>query len=173
MPGIGDQGLRPAQGPPDGHRLRGRRRRRRHLWKKVAGLPEERIIRIPTDDNFWRMGETGPCGPCSRNLLRPRRPIPGGPPGSPDEDGDRFIEIWNLVFMQFEEGPPGTRVALPRPSIDTGMGLERLAAILQGKHDNYDIDIFRALILAWAEATGQDPDGPHKRQPPRHRRPLA
>ncbi len=88
--------------------------------------------------------------------------IPGGPPGSPDEDGDRFIEIWNLVFMQFEEGPPGTRVPLPRPSIDTGLGLERFAAILQGKHDNYDTDTLRALILASAEATGQDPDGPHK-----------
>ena len=88
--------------------------------------------------------------------------IPGGPPGTPDEDGDRFVEIWNLVFMQFEEGPPGTRVPLPRPSIDTGMGLERIAAILQGKHDNYDIDIFRALILASAEATGTEPDGPHR-----------
>ncbi len=132
------------------------------LWKKVAGLPDERIIRIPTSDNFWRMGDTGPCGPCSEIFYDHGDHIPGGPPGSPDEDGDRFIEIWNLVFMQFEEGPPGTRVDLPRPSIDTGMGLERIAAILQGKHDNYDIDIFRALILASAEATGQDPDGPFK-----------
>src|SRR5215470_6129393 len=132
------------------------------IWKKVAGLPDEKIIRIPTDANFWRMGETGPCGPCSEIFYDHGPEIPGGPPGSPDEDGDRFVEIWNLVFMQFEEGPPGTRVPLPRPSIDTGMGLERFAAILQGKHDNYDIDIFRALILASAELTGQDPDGPFK-----------
>jgi alanyl-tRNA synthetase len=132
------------------------------LWKKVAGLPDDRIIRIPTSDNFWRMGDTGPCGPCSEIFYDHGDHIPGGPPGSPDQDGDRFIEIWNLVFMQFEEGPPGTRVALPRPSIDTGMGLERIAAILQGKHDNYDIDVFRALILASAEITGQDPDGPFK-----------
>src|SRR5580700_5018374 len=132
------------------------------IWKKVAGLPDERIIRIPTSDNFWRMGDTGPCGPCSEIFYDHGPSIPGGPPGSDDAEGDRFVEIWNLVFMQFEEGPPGTRVPLPRPSIDTGMGLERLAAILQGKHDNYDIDIFRALILASAELTGQDPDGPFK-----------
>jgi alanyl-tRNA synthetase len=132
------------------------------LWKKIAGLPESRIIRIPTSDNFWRMGDTGPCGPCSEIFYDHGDRIPGGPPGSPDADGDRFIEIWNLVFMQFEEGPPGTRVPLPRPSIDTGMGLERFAAILQGKHDNYDTDTLRALILASAEATGQDPDGPHR-----------
>jgi alanyl-tRNA synthetase len=132
------------------------------IWKKVAGLPDEKIIRIATSDNFWRMGDTGPCGPCSEIFYDHGDHIPGGPPGSADEDGDRFIEIWNLVFMQFEEGPPGTRVALPRPSIDTGMGLERIAAILQGKHDNYDIDIFRALILASAEITGQDPDGPFR-----------
>ncbi|MCW3475088.1 alanine--tRNA ligase [Limobrevibacterium gyesilva] len=132
------------------------------LWKKVAGLPDERIIRIGTSDNFWRMGDTGPCGPCSEIFYDHGSSIPGGPPGSPDEDGDRFIEIWNLVFMQYEEGPPGTRVNLPRPSIDTGMGLERFAAILQGKHDNYDTDTLRALILASADATGQDPDGPHR-----------
>ena len=132
------------------------------IWKKVTGFPDEKIVRIPTDANYWRMGETGPCGPCSEIFYDHGPQIPGGPPGSPDEDGDRFVEIWNLVFMQFEEGPPGTRVPLPRPSIDTGMGLERLAAILQGKHDNYDIDIFRALILASAEATGQAPDGPHR-----------
>ncbi len=132
------------------------------LWRKIAGLPEERIVRIPTSDNFWRMGDVGPCGPCSEIFYDHGPEIPGGPPGSDNEDGDRFIEIWNLVFMQFEEGPPGTRVPLPRPSIDTGMGLERVAAILQGKHDNYDIDIFRALILASAEATGQDPDGRFK-----------
>ncbi len=131
------------------------------LWHKVAGLPREKIVRIPTSDNFWRMGDTGPCGPCSEIFYDHGEDIPGGPPGSDGADLDRFVEIWNLVFMQFEEGPPGTRVALPRPSIDTGMGLERLAAILQGKHDNYDIDILRAIILASAEVTGQDPDGPH------------
>ncbi len=131
------------------------------IWKKVAGMPDEKIVRL-TDANFWRMGETGPCGPCSEIFYDHGPHVPGGPPGSPDEDGDRFVEFWNLVFMQFEEGPPGTRSPLPRPSIDTGMGLERIAAILQGKHDNYDIDIFRALILASAEATATDPDGPHR-----------
>lgn len=132
------------------------------LWKKIAGLPDDRIIRIATADNFWRMGDTGPCGPCSEIFYDHGPSIPGGPPGSPDEDGDRFIEIWNLVFMQYEEGPPGTRVPLPRPSIDTGLGLERFAAILQGKHDNYDTDTFRALILASSEAVAQDPDGVFK-----------
>src|SRR6195952_5670130 len=132
------------------------------LWRQIAGLPDDRIIRIATSDNFWRMGDTGPCGPCSEIFFDHGPSIPGGPPGSPDEDGDRFIEIWNLVFMQYEEGPPGTRAPLPRPSIDTGMGLERFAAILQGKHDNYDTDTLRALILASAEATGRDPDGPEK-----------
>ncbi len=132
------------------------------LWKKIAGVGESKIIRIPTDDNFWKMGDTGPCGPCSEIFYDHGEGIPGGPPGSPDEDGDRFIEIWNLVFMQYEEGPPGTRSPLPRPSIDTGMGLERFAAILQGKHDNYDTDTLRALIMASAEATGQDPDGRFK-----------
>ena len=130
------------------------------LWKKIAGLSEDRIIRIPTSDNFWRMGDTGPCGPCSEIFYDHGDHIAGGPPGSADEDGDRFIEIWNLVFMQFEEGPPGTRTPLPRPSIDTGMGLERIAAVLQGVHDNYDTDTFRALIAASAEATGVASDGP-------------
>ena len=130
------------------------------LWKKIAGLSEDRIIRIPTSDNFWRMGDTGPCGPCSEIFYDHGDHIAGGPPGSADEDGDRFIEIWNLVFMQFEEGPPGTRTPLPRPSIDTGMGLERIAAVLQGVHDNYDTDTFRALIAASAEATGVAADGP-------------
>ena len=132
------------------------------LWKKIAGLPDEKIIRIATADNYWRMGDTGPCGPCSEIFYDHGPAIPGGPPGSPDEDGDRFIEIWNLVFMQYEEGPPGTRTPLPRPSIDTGLGLERFAAILQGKHDNYDTDTLRALVLASADATGQDPDGTHR-----------
>ena len=132
------------------------------LWKRIAGLPESRIIRIPTADNFWRMGDTGPCGPCSEIFFDHGDHIPGGPPGSPDEDGDRFVEIWNLVFMQYFEDPPGTRTPLPRPSIDTGLGLERFAAILQGRHDNYDTDTLRALILASADATGQDPDGPFR-----------
>ena len=130
------------------------------LWKKIAGLPEERIIRIASSDNFWAMGETGPCGPCSEIFYDHGEDVPGGPPGSPNEDGDRFIEIWNLVFMQFEQVAPGERRDLPRPSIDTGMGLERIAAVLQGIHDNYDVDLFRALILASAEATGTAPDGP-------------
>jgi alanyl-tRNA synthetase len=133
-----------------------------NLWKKIAGLPEEKIIRIATSDNFWRMGDTGPCGPCSEIFYDHGPSIPGGPPGSPEEDGDRFIEIWNLVFMQFLEEPAGTRTPLPKPSIDTGMGLERFAAILQGKADNYDTDTLRALILASAEATGQPPDGTFK-----------
>jgi alanyl-tRNA synthetase len=106
------------------------------LWKKIAGLKDDRIIRIATSDNFWSMGDTGPCGPCSEIFFDHGEGIPGGPPGSPDEDGDRFIEIWNLVFMQFEQQANGDRLNLPRPSIDTGMGLERLAAVLQGKHDN-------------------------------------
>ena len=108
------------------------------------------------------MGDTGPCGPCSEIFYDHGDHIPGGPPGSPDADGDRFIEIWNLVFMQFETLPGGERVNLPRPSIDTGMGLERIAAVLQGVHDNYDIDLFRALIRASADLTGVDPDGPHR-----------
>ncbi|MFT3730401.1 MAG: alanine--tRNA ligase [Hyphomicrobium sp.] len=118
------------------------------IWKKVAGLPDSRIIRIATNDNFWQMGDTGPCGPCSEIFFDHGDKIPGGPPGSADEDGDRFIEIWNLVFMQFEQIAPGNRIDLPRPSIDTGMGLERIAAVLQGKHDNYDIDLFQHLIQA-------------------------
>jgi alanyl-tRNA synthetase len=132
------------------------------LWKKIAGLTDEKIIRIPTDDNFWKMGDTGPCGPCSEIFYDHGPSVAGGPPGSADEDGDRFIEIWNLVFMQYLEEPAGTRNALPKPSIDTGMGLERFAAILQGKKDNYDTDTLRALILASAEATGTDPDGEFK-----------
>ncbi|MBV8651681.1 MAG: alanine--tRNA ligase, partial [Alphaproteobacteria bacterium] len=130
-------------------------------WKKIAGLPESRIIRIPTSDNFWQMGDTGPCGPCSEIFYDHGDKIPGGPPGSADQDGDRFIEIWNLVFMQFEQLEPGKRVPLPRPSIDTGMGLERVTAVLQGKHDNYDIDLMRALIMASAEASHVDADGLH------------
>ncbi len=132
------------------------------LWKRIASLPDSKIVRIATADNFWAMGDIGPCGPCSEIFYDHGEGIPGGPPGSPDGDGDRFIEIWNLVFMQYETLPGGERVKLPRPSIDTGMGLERIAAVLQGKHDNYDIDLMRALIRASAEATGVDPDGAHK-----------
>src|SRR6202045_1880138 len=132
------------------------------LWKKIAGLPESRIIRLATSDNFWAMGDTGPCGPCSEIFYDHGDHIPGGPPGSADADGDRFIEIWNLVFMQYETLPGGERINLPRPSIDTGMGLERIAAVLQGVHDNYDIDLFRALIMGSAELTGVDPDGPQR-----------
>lgn len=132
------------------------------LWKKIAGLPDSRIIRIPTSDNFWRMGDTGPCGPCSEIFYDHGDHIPGGPPGSPDEDGDRFIEIWNLVFMQYEEAAGGVRTSLPRPSIDTGMGLERIAAVLQGTHDNYAIDLFAALISAIADLTNVPSDGPMK-----------
>ncbi len=129
------------------------------FWKKIAGLSEDRIIRIPTSDNFWAMGETGPCGPCTEIFYDHGPSVPGGPPGSADQDGDRFIEIWNLVFMQYEQVTRDERVSLPKPSIDTGMGLERLAAVLQGKHNNYDIDLFRALIEAVAHETGVDPDG--------------
>jgi alanyl-tRNA synthetase len=118
------------------------------LWRKIAGFPDEKIIRIPTNDNFWSMGDTGPCGPCSEIFYDHGAHIPGGPPGSPDEDGDRFVEIWNLVFMQFDQAADGARTPLPKPSIDTGMGLERLAAVLQGAHDNYDVDTFRCLIEA-------------------------
>ena len=123
------------------------------LWKSIAGLPEERIIRIATNDNFWSMGDTGPCGPCSEIFYDHGDHIPGGPPGSPDEDGDRFVEIWNLVFMQYEQVDAATRLDLPRPSIDTGMGLERVVAVLQGVHDNYDTDTFKALIRASEERT--------------------
>ena len=131
------------------------------LWQKIAGLSDNKIIRIPTSDNFWSMGATGPCGPCSEIFYDHGDHIPGGPPGSPDEDGDRFIEIWNLVFMQYEQITPDERVELPKPSIDTGMGLERIAAVMQGTHDNYEIDMMRALIEASAEASGAAPDGAH------------
>ena len=132
------------------------------LWKKIAGLPDERIIRIATSDNFWSMGDTGPCGPCSEIFYDHGDHIWGGPPGSPEEDGDRFVEIWNLVFMQYEQLPGGERVDLPRPSIDTGMGLERVAAVLQGVHDNYDTDTFKALIAASVELTHVPADDAHK-----------
>ena len=128
------------------------------LWKKIAGLSDDRIIRISTSDNFWSMGDLGPCGPCSEIFYDHGEHIPGGPPGSADEDGDRFIEIWNLVFMQYEQTEAG-RIDLPKPSIDTGMGLERIAAVLQGKHDNYDIDLMRALVEASAQISKTEVDG--------------
>ncbi|MDS4012397.1 MAG: alanine--tRNA ligase [Defluviicoccus sp.] len=131
------------------------------LWKKIAGLPDDRIVRIASSDNFWSMGETGPCGPCSEIFYDHGPHIPGGPPGSADADGDRFIEIWNLVFMQYEQVTADKRIDLPKPSIDTGMGLERVAAVMQGTHDNYRIDLLQALIHAAAEATGTEPEGPH------------
>jgi alanyl-tRNA synthetase len=133
------------------------------LWKKIAGISEDRIVRLGAKSNFWQMGDTGPCGPCSEIFYDHGDKVWGGPPGSPDEDGDRWIEIWNLVFMQFEQHGDGSRTALPRPSIDTGMGLERIAAVMQGVHDNYDIDLFKALIGAAAHATNADVNGPGNR----------
>ncbi len=130
------------------------------LWKKIAGLSDNKIIRISTSDNFWSMGDLGPCGPCSEIFYDHGEHINGGPPGSKDEDGDRFIEIWNLVFMQYEQTEKG-RINLPKPSIDTGMGLERIAAVLQGKHDNYDIDLMRALVEASAQISNTEIDGKH------------
>ena len=132
------------------------------LWAKISGLPDSKIIRIPTSDNFWAMGDTGPCGPCTEIFYDHGEHIPGGPPGSPDADGDRFIEIWNNVFMQYEQVTPTERINLPKPSVDTGMGLERIAALLQGQHDNYDIDLFKALIAAIAAVAKTDPTGSHK-----------
>jgi alanyl-tRNA synthetase len=131
------------------------------LWKKIAGFPDSKIIRIATSDNFWSMGETGPCGPCSEIFYDYGDTVQGGPPGSPDEDGDRFVEFWNNVFMQFDQVTKDKRVPLPKPSIDTGMGLERISSILQGKTDNYDTDLFRRLIQASAELSGQHANGAH------------
>jgi alanyl-tRNA synthetase len=133
-----------------------------NLWKKIAGLPESRIIRIATSDNFWAMGDTGPCGPCSEIFIDQGDKLQGGPPGSPDEDGDRFLEFWNLVFMQYEQVGPSSRIDLPRPSIDTGMGLERVSAIMQGVYSNYDTDLFKALIRASEDATGVKADGDNR-----------
>ena len=128
------------------------------LWKKIAGFSDDRIIRIPTSDNFWAMGDTGPCGPCSEIFIDRGEHIWGGPPGSPEEDGDRFLEFWNLVFMQYEQVTKEERVALPRPSIDTGMGLERMASIMQGVDSVFETDLFRHLIDATASALGSGPD---------------
>ena len=133
-----------------------------NIWKKVSGLPDDRIIRIATKDNFWQMGDTGPCGPCSEIFYDHGPEVWGGLPGTPEEDGDRWIEIWNLVFDQFEDLPDGTRIPLKRPSIDTGMGLERISAILQGVHSNFEIDIFQKLIKAIADIANSDPNGPLK-----------
>ncbi|MEM8591483.1 MAG: alanine--tRNA ligase [Pseudomonadota bacterium] len=132
------------------------------IWKKHAGLSDDRILRIATDDNFWSAGPTGPCGPCTEIFYDHGDHIWGGPPGSPEEDGDRFVEIWNLVFMQYEQFEDGSRVDLPNKSIDTGMGIERVAALLQGTNDNYATDLMRALIEASADASSTDPDGPGK-----------
>ena len=129
------------------------------LWKKVAGLSDDKIIRISSNDNFWMMGPTGPCGPCTEIFFDHGEKYWGGPPGTPEEDGDRFVEIWNLVFMQYEQFKDGTRKDLPNQSIDTGMGIERVAALLQGTNDNYETDLMRALIEASTEATGSKPDG--------------
>ncbi|MEO6581161.1 MAG: alanine--tRNA ligase-related protein, partial [Sphingomicrobium sp.] len=129
------------------------------LWKKIAGLPDSRIIRIATKDNFWAMGADGPSGPCSEIFYDHGDHIPGGPPGSPDEDGDRFVEIWNLVFMQFLQEADEIVADLPKPSIDTGMGLERIAAVMQGVHDNYDTDTFKTLIAASEELTRTKAEG--------------
>ena len=133
-----------------------------NIWKKVSGLPDDRIIRIATKDNFWQMGDTGPCGPCSEIFYDHGPEVWGGLPGTPEEDGDRWIEIWNLVFDQFEDLPDGTRIPLKRPSIDTGMGLERISAILQGVHSNFEIDIFQKLIKVIADIANSDPNGPLK-----------
>ncbi len=132
------------------------------LWRKIAGLSDDRIIRIATKDNFWAMGDDGPCGPCSEIFFDHGEGIAGGPPGSPDEDGDRFIEIWNLVFMQFEQAAGEIVSELPKPSIDTGMGLERIAAVMQGQHDNYETDTFRALIAASESLTAVKAAGEHR-----------
>jgi len=128
------------------------------LWKKIAGLPEERIVRLGAKSNFWQMGDTGPCGPCSEIFFDHGDTYWGGPPGTPEEDGDRFVEIWNLVFMQFEQLPDGSRISLPKPSVDTGSGLERVAAVMQGTNNNYEIDLFRALTASVQQAIGFDGD---------------
>jgi alanyl-tRNA synthetase len=129
------------------------------LWRKISGFPDDKILRVAGSDNFWSMGDTGPCGPCSEIFYDHGAHLKGSPPGSADADGNRFVEIWNLVFMQYEQREDGTRVDLPRPSIDTGMGLERIAAVMQGTHDNYAIDLFQTLIAASVELTGVPAEG--------------
>ncbi|MEM1173165.1 MAG: alanine--tRNA ligase, partial [Pseudomonadota bacterium] len=129
------------------------------IWLKDMQVDPERFTRLGEKDNFWSMGDTGPCGPCTEIFYDHGPEVPGGPPGSPDEDGDRYVEIWNLVFMQFDRSADGTMTPLPKPSVDTGMGLERISAVLQGVHSNYDIDLFRKLIAAAADALGVEADG--------------
>jgi alanyl-tRNA synthetase len=145
------------------------------LWKKISGLPEDRIVRLGAKSNFWQMGDTGPCGPCSEIFYDHGDKYWGGPPGSPEEDGDRFVEIWNLVFMQFEQLPDGSRVPLPKPSVDTGSGLERVAAVMQGTNNNYEIDLFKALIASAQQATGYngDPANPSLRVISDHLRAMS
>ena len=143
------------------------------LWGKIAGLPDHKIIRIGTSANFWSMGETGPCGPCSEIFYDHGDSVWGGPPGSPEEDGDRFVEVWNLVFMQYEQVDRNTRLDLPKPSIDTGMGLERISTVLQGVHSNFETDLFRHIIAASVEASGVPEQGRCGVQPSGHRRSSA
>ncbi|MGN6157167.1 MAG: alanine--tRNA ligase [Devosia sp.] len=145
------------------------------LWKKIAGLPEDRIVRLGAKSNFWQMGDTGPCGPSSEIFYDHGDKYWGGPPGTPEEDGDRFVEIWNLVFMQFEQLPDGSRINLPKPSVDTGSGLERVAAVMQGTNNNYEIDLFRALIASAQQATGfnGDPTSPSLRVISDHLRSMS
>jgi alanyl-tRNA synthetase len=145
------------------------------LWKKIAGFGDDKIVRLGAKSNFWQMGDTGPCGPCSEIFYDHGDKYWGGPPGSPEEDGDRFIEIWNLVFMQYEQAADGSRTVLPKPSVDTGMGLERVAAVLQGTNDNYEIDLFRGLIAATIQATGfnGDPKTPSLRVIADHLRSMS
>ena len=174
--GAADAGLEAAGRAPAGHGLPHRRRSLSTSGTSDIGLPAERIIRIGDNkgapyasDNFWQMADTGPCGPCTEIFYDHGAHIPGGPPGSPDEDGDRFIEIWNLVFMQFDRQPDGSLQPLPAPCVDTGMGLERLAAVLQHVHGNYEIDLFQHLIKAAARLTGTERPG--QQVAARHRRP--
>jgi alanyl-tRNA synthetase len=145
------------------------------LWKKISGLPEDRIVRLGAKSNFWQMGDTGPCGPCSEIFYDHGDKYWGGPPGSPEEDGDRFVEIWNLVFMQFEQYADGSRTSLPKPSVDTGAGLERVAAVMQGTNNNYEIDLFRSLIASTQQATGfnGDPTTPSLRVIADHLRSMS
>ena len=143
------------------------------LWRKISGFPDEKIIRIAGSDNFWSMGELGPCGPCSEIFYDHGPSVKGGPPGSPDAEGDRFVEIWNLVFMQYEQVAADKRIDLPQPSIDTGMGLERIAAVLQGTHDNYEIDLFLRADRSLGLAHRRSRQGRGQAKPPRHRRSFA
>ena len=167
--------MRPAQGQADRSTVYQDDDEAFDLWKKIAGLPEDRIVRLGDKDNFWQMGDTGPCGPCSEIFYDHGDKYWGGPPGAPEEDGDRFLEIWNLVFMQFDQARRRQRApALPQPSIDTGMGLERIAAVMQGTNNNYETDLFKSLIDASAQHGRSRFDGDQATgEPARHRRPPA